>query len=232
MALLSCFNCSRHLNYGFFFFLITFNVLSDKCLTRGTKRKLSQPTLLQLNFCSRSKVKYQANSSDCTETTSVQTRDHSSVCDTIARLGNLDDLENHDQALCKLGSSTLCNTAFESAKLDDFTRYNDESPSSDTNKLAGCTENQMNEDKINDNCSYPSLLSEPEKCLHDMVESWNGDDLPELSLDTYIVGRRFGEETELELGGSILLSRDPENDKDPNAIKVNPHGFLLIDQFM
>nr|GME15065.1 fanconi-associated nuclease 1 homolog isoform X1 [Ipomoea batatas] len=196
----------------------TINLHLDKCLARGTKRKLSQRTLLQLNFCS--KVKYQANSSDCTETTSVQNRDHSSVCDTIPRLGDLDDLENHDQALCKLESSTPCNTAFESAKLDDFTRCIDESPSSDTDTLAGCTENQMNDDKINGNCSYPSLLSEHETCMHDMVESANGDDLSELSLDTYIVGRRFAEETELELGAGILLSRDPDNDKDPNAIKV------------
>lgn len=47
------------------------------------------------------------------------------------------------------------------------------------------------------------------------------DDIYGVILETFIVGRRFGDETELYLGASIHLSRDPDNVKDPNAIKVH-----------
>lgn len=47
------------------------------------------------------------------------------------------------------------------------------------------------------------------------------DDIFGLTLDTFIVGRRFGDEAELNLGMMITLQRDPNNVKDPNAIKVS-----------
>lgn len=39
-------------------------------------------------------------------------------------------------------------------------------------------------------------------------------------VDTFIVGRKFSDEKELELGMAISLFREPENVKDPSAIKV------------
>ena len=47
------------------------------------------------------------------------------------------------------------------------------------------------------------------------------DDLSGMILETFIVGRKFSDENELNLGASISLERDPTNVKDPNAIKVH-----------
>ncbi|VFQ92312.1 unnamed protein product [Cuscuta campestris] len=189
----------------------------DKCLSKGKKRKLSQRTLLQLNFCSSSKVKLQANES---ETSKDQGRNDFTILDTVHGLGGIDVVENHDGAVCKVESTAICNTALDLDQFDDVKRHDDDSHSSYTSMLEGCTENQMNGDKINENCIYHSLIPENEMLIEDNVESFDSDDLSELSLDTYIVGRKFGEEIELKHGARILLSRDRENVKDLNAIKV------------
>lgn len=45
-------------------------------------------------------------------------------------------------------------------------------------------------------------------------------ELNQLSLETFIVGRRFSKEKEILLGTNITLLRDPTNAKDCNAIRV------------
>ncbi|CAH9131498.1 unnamed protein product [Cuscuta epithymum] len=194
----------------------TINSHLDKCLDKGKKRKLLQRTLLELNFYSSSAVRIHAKESELTETAAVQTRDDVSVLETAHRL------ENPGVTVCQFESSKLRNTGLELAKLDDLRSYNDvdEIPSSYMSGLEACTEIQMNGDMINAKCICPSLPTEHEMSIDDNIESVGSDDLSELSLDTYIVARRFAEETELKLGASILLSRDPENVKDVNAIKV------------
>lgn len=47
------------------------------------------------------------------------------------------------------------------------------------------------------------------------------DDFSGMILETFIVGRKFSDEKELNLGASISLERDPTNVKDSNAIKVH-----------
>lgn len=40
------------------------------------------------------------------------------------------------------------------------------------------------------------------------------------AIETFIVGRKFSDVQDLEIGGDIFLLRHPENVKDRNAIKV------------
>lgn len=62
------------------------------------------------------------------------------------------------------------------------------------------------------------------------------DDISGMVLETFIVGRRFSNEKELNHGESIFLVRDPHNAKDPNAIEVHFHvaffNLSFIDKFL
>lgn len=46
------------------------------------------------------------------------------------------------------------------------------------------------------------------------------DNISGLNLETFIVGRKFSDKEELNIGTSISLLRDPDNVNDSNAIKV------------
>jgi Fanconi-associated nuclease 1 len=46
------------------------------------------------------------------------------------------------------------------------------------------------------------------------------DSTTSVAVETVIVGRRFRESIELQEGVGITVSRDPQNAKDPDAIKV------------
>lgn len=51
----------------------------------------------------------------------------------------------------------------------------------------------------------------------------NKDDKPSIfgvKLETFIVGRKYADQEEVCVGTIVSLLRDPENVKDPNAIKV------------
>lgn len=84
--------------------------------------------------------------------------------------------------------------------------------------IDGLPKKPINDDGINfevDSSSL-SLKNEEPKCDEDL----SVDDISGVILETFIVGRRFSDEKELNLGASISLLRDPDNVKDPNAIKV------------
>ncbi|PRQ38139.1 putative phosphodiesterase I [Rosa chinensis] len=131
----------------------TINSHLDECLSRGTKRKLTQRTLLELNFCPVSKIQ-------------------NFSCD----------------------SKQFGNDLFPAAR--DESRNQVDSPSRDP----------INKDEISEVPDFDVTITQ--------------DDIYGVILETFIVGRRFGDGTELYLGASIYLSRDPDNVKDPNAIKV------------
>lgn len=57
------------------------------------------------------------------------------------------------------------------------------------------------------------------------LDEANGDE----AIQTFIVGRKFSDIQDLEVGAKICLLRHPENIKDPNAIKVKPFlSFLCV----
>lgn len=62
------------------------------------------------------------------------------------------------------------------------------------------------------------ICCSPKNKISEMV--LGKDDLSGMILQTFIVGRKFSNEKELNLGERISLERDPTNVKDPNAIKV------------
>lgn len=84
-----------------------------------------------------------------------------------------------------------------------FSNLRDESQS----QVDSQSRDPINKDKINEVPDFDVTITQ--------------DDIYGVILETFIVGRRFGDETELYLGASIHLSRDPDNVKDPNAIKVH-----------
>ncbi|KAL3507167.1 hypothetical protein ACH5RR_032549 [Cinchona calisaya] len=169
---------------------------TDACLARGTKRKLSQRTLFQLNFCSRSKVQsihsIESNGAEVAEIVQSNS-DNSRILNTDNKFDETEDFEEY--------RSNQHELVLETNVVG-------------SNKFAG-------EEEINNEVDSPSMASEERVSEHDVQEDMdNDDDLSELSLQTFIVGRRFADQTELTPQSKIILSRDPENDKDPNAIKV------------
>lgn len=146
-------------------------LLADECLSRGTKRKLTQRTLLELNFCPVSKIQTCSYDSEQLEKDLFPAaHDESPVQDVSWRLSNL--------------------TAVEECQ----------------NQVDNLSRNPINKDEISDVPDFDVTITQ--------------DDIYGVTLETFIVGHRFGDETELYLGARIHLSRDPDNVKDPNAIKV------------
>ncbi|XP_047337703.1 fanconi-associated nuclease 1 homolog isoform X2 [Impatiens glandulifera] len=154
----------------------------DICLKRGTKRKLSQPTLLQLNFCSR-----------------LENGSHSSIKDIVDTKRSIANVECDTV----LESIVSCN-AMESSDMPSSSLSNDSlratAPSDNFSSNAECSVSLNNE------------IQDHKSAIKD------GDDI--LSLETFIVGRRFSNEVEPNTGETIKLLRDPHNVKDCNAIKV------------
>lgn len=177
-------------------------MISDDCLARGTKRKLSQRTLLQLNFCSRTTVKIHSTEAEYSETNVIQT-----IPDNNA------------------GHGTLSNFSDLGAEEYDYNRR--KSPKSSDNVMhtyvVGPAENIVHDVRINFKANSPPLFSEMSK--FDTAETV--DDIYEKSLATYIVARRFGDKVELNSGATISLLRDPDNAKDPDAIKVSFFNFHI-----
>lgn len=79
------------------------------------------------------------------------------------------------------------------------------------------------EGKSPDNCAADHSSSSPRSGLSETRAALSVDDILGAALDTFIVGRKFSSEKDVDLGATISLSRDPENPKDPNAIKVHSH---------
>lgn len=151
-------------------------MVSDVCLSRGTKRKLTQRTLLQLNFSPISKVKI--------------------VPDDLLKS---DNLSNESPVLGLLAVQDK--NEIESNTSEDV------------------TENLGINHKIDSKSSSTSSLSSNNEIPDNYKPSIFG-----VTLETFIVGRRYTYQGEICPGTTISLLRDPQNIKDSNAIKV--HLFL------
>ncbi|KAL3634543.1 hypothetical protein CASFOL_021597 [Castilleja foliolosa] len=77
-----------------------------------------------------------------------------------------------------------------------------------------------NQDDGDNKFASPSLLLGNEKCNYVKEECLEDCDISKMFISTSTVGRRFGSREELDSESRICLSRDPDNVKDPNAIKV------------
>ncbi|PSR98821.1 Fanconi-associated nuclease [Actinidia chinensis var. chinensis] len=167
----------------------------DTCLARGTKRKLRQCTLLQLNFCSQSKVDTHFCKSYQVGVNVVQTGCVDILSDTVHKLHGFIGAEESDTKKC----TTLLNSA--SVLSNDVS-----------------AENLTNGDGISYRVDSSSMLPENKMPKYEMAETV--DDICGALLKTFIVGRKFSDEVKLNCGARITLLRDPNNVKDYNAIKV------------
>ncbi|XWS13293.1 hypothetical protein CRYUN_Cryun36dG0025000 [Craigia yunnanensis] len=176
----------------------TINSHLDGCLSRGTKRKLTQRTLLQLNFgCSQSKVQISSGESEQLLTSDL----NKSPCDSE---------ENATRGFSKISPSE--------EKSHDQRRQLPYTESVKQIDMAGSTENPISNGRENIMVEFPALPTDNEEPRHRMDETV--DSISGMAMDTFIVGRRFSDEKDVNLGASISLQRDPDNIKDSNAIKV------------
>ncbi|PHU21265.1 hypothetical protein BC332_06372 [Capsicum chinense] len=211
----------------------------DKCLQRGTKRKLSQSTLFQLNFRTRPKVTASLAESDYTRTDVGQSADDGNYSDMGSEISSFGCPENNVQhesnsssvsltlttnrsKICT-GESSVGNGVNRMENLDDLVKFDDEcklmaGAKSTISGLEDSPQQQISDDRIDNIADSPLSLSEngTSKC----VEPLEDYDNSKILLDSFIVGRKFGADTELTIGTMLMLSRDSENVKDLNAIKV------------
>ncbi|CAA0829119.1 Fanconi-associated nuclease 1 homolog [Striga hermonthica] len=169
-------------------------MVSDDCLSRRSKRKFSQVTLLQLNF-SRSKVKI--------------------------RSGELADKQNQ-VFLNEPKRISTCGATQNSNELECCEEnYNElHSMSYSNNPSANCVEPLVAKDSSGDKLVSPPLLLGIETTSHVPEECLDDFDISKVFISTSIVGRRYRSAEVLDPESKICLCRDPENVKDPNAIKV------------
>ncbi|XP_055814033.1 fanconi-associated nuclease 1 homolog isoform X2 [Solanum dulcamara] len=205
----------------------------DKCLARGTKRKLSQCTLFQLKFCTRPKVTASSIESDLTRTEFSSSANDHNIYDLASEMRNSDGSNNKDESSSSSVSLTLttstCNIFTRNRvnrveNLDGLLEFDDERKLLSGEKsmqivgLEGFPQHQISDDRIDNITSSPLSLSKNRTPT--CVEPLEDDDNSKILLDTFIVGRKFADDTELIIGAMVMLSRDFENVKDSNAIKV------------
>ncbi|KAJ7008683.1 hypothetical protein NC653_007367 [Populus alba x Populus x berolinensis] len=216
----------------------------DACLTRGTKRKLTQRTLFQLNFCSQPMVCSRSSDVKKLGTGNVQEDaavgfDNSTAVDEIE--GNLGTLVPMGEAV--LGTSmdgspmkqklidddginsrvdsSLLNLRSEVTKCIEAVTVDDISGETALGTSAGGStmkQKLIDDDRINGQVD-PSLLNLRSEVMKS-IEAVPVGDISGVFLETFIVGRRFSVEKELNLGANICLLRETDNAKDPNAIQV------------
>lgn len=160
-------------------------MVADQCLAKGSKRKLSQLTLFQLNF-SKSKVRVHCSPSE--------------------------DKPSDSNGSCKLDSSNELNISEVESKHHLI--Y------SKSNASASCVENFIDKDNADNKLDSLSLPSQIDWHEYATKEYLDYCDISKVSIPTFIVGRRYGSREELHSESRVYLSRDPQNIKDSNAIKV------------
>ncbi|XP_043722626.1 fanconi-associated nuclease 1 homolog isoform X2 [Telopea speciosissima] len=170
----------------------------DTCLARGTKRKLTQRTLLESRFCSRSKDKVHSDdSSNLGSNSTHRDLENSPACNTSSTLPEFGatEADKRNQCLLPLDLSFNRETCIE--------------------VLVENLPKEGSFDKVDEPPPFSHDLE-----MHQLNMVSFKDNISGATLETFIVGRRFSDEVELKQGASISLSRDSNNPKDPNAIKV------------
>ncbi|PPS02822.1 hypothetical protein GOBAR_AA17843 [Gossypium barbadense] len=176
----------------------TINSHLDRCLSRRTKRKLTQRTLLELNFgCSQSKLQISSDESERLLSSDLR-KNCSDYEENVTRcFSKIDPREEKSHDQCRQLPHT------ESVKQID---------------VAGSAENPISDGRANTMVYFSALSTDNEESRNHMdgtVDSISG-----MAIDTFIVSRKFSDEKEVNLGANISLLRDPDNIKDSNAIKV------------
>ncbi|CAA6659803.1 unnamed protein product [Spirodela intermedia] len=166
----------------------------DSCLSRGSKRKVSQPTLLQLNFFSKPSNK------SCSKDSKIQCRsveEHDMDADNEEENPTSFDSEVASDHSCGVNLSVSDSVAYAHA--------------TNVNAVIGNADDKVN---ISSACCLPTInVDNIEKCSAGYSESVK-------VLETFIVGHRFHENIDLWPGASISIVREPENINDRHAIKV------------
>ncbi|WOL02516.1 fanconi-associated nuclease [Canna indica] len=174
----------------------------DACLTRGTKRKLTQCTLLQFQFSKQTR----------TEASPDGINDE--VVDIAHKEINCDNEYSSALVVREDFSGSRNRNICTSDSLDDSPRYIGSStqvlPSKST-LLEGTTSHKG----VGPGNSYICQIN-----MDGLNEQGNNDVNHLITFETCIVGRRFHENIELQQGARISMVRDPENAMDKNAIKV------------
>ncbi|KAJ1258223.1 hypothetical protein BS78_10G058700 [Paspalum vaginatum] len=184
------------------------NTHLDMCLARGTKRKLTQSTLLNFRFSKKVSAEPMANSLD-----------NEAEAENMKR--NNEDLSS-GQAFFSLDSGIGSSKA--GANISSPTCLNGSLGTSETISTYESSIAVLSnvKDAVNDgaveHCSSSMLPTMVTSCSIDACADM--DSSPVVAVDTVIVGRRFYENIELREDASITFLRDPQNAKDPDAIKV------------
>ncbi|XP_030507003.2 fanconi-associated nuclease 1 homolog isoform X1 [Cannabis sativa] len=170
----------------------------DMCLSSKSakKRKLTQRTLLQMNFCSQSESGHIGNDillASCDEN--------------IGRNDNhvLDNFKGVEENNSVLSNSVLRLKSASQIQIDDVSKNPNYGNNTDDAMIDRHSISVKNEASNTNNCCD----------VHTTL-----DDISGVVLETFIVGRKFSDEKEINDRAGILLQRDPHNVKDPNAIKV------------
>lgn len=216
----------------------------DACLTRGTKRKLTQRTLFQLNFCSqpmvcsRSSDVKKLGTGNVQEDAAVGFDNSTAVDENEGNLGTLVPMGEavlgtsmdgspmkqkliDDDGINSRVDSSLLNLRIEVTKCIEAVTVDDISGETALGTSAGGStmkQKLIDDDRINGQVD-PSLLNLRSEVMKS-IEAVPVGDISGVFLETFIVGRRFSVEKELNLGANICLLRETDNAKDPNAIQV------------
>ncbi|XP_020595998.1 fanconi-associated nuclease 1 homolog isoform X2 [Phalaenopsis equestris] len=183
---------------------LTLNSHLDACLARGKKRKLSQRTLLQLNFLSKSRTKtclIEANNPNVDECEKEFFEEKQ-----LSSCHHSDVVMLHEN--CERCESVEC--------LNHAPSYNSES-----SRLTSILE-LADEGAVKSKAVHPHFSS----TFSSIIRSPRSDSCKDkgtkhvYTLETLIVGRRFHEKIELRHVGKVYALREFQNFKDDNAIKV------------
>ncbi|KAJ6729158.1 FANCONI-ASSOCIATED NUCLEASE 1 [Salix viminalis] len=189
----------------------------DACLTRGTKRKLTQRTLFQLNFCSRPMVCIDENEGNLGTLVPMEEAVLGTSMDGSPVKQKLidDDRINSRVDPSRLNLRSEVTKCIEAVTVNDMSGETVSGTSADASTMK---QKLIDDDSINGRVD-PSLLNVRSEVTKSF-EAVPMDDISGVFLETFIVGRRFSVEKELNLGANICLLRETDNAKDPNAIQV------------
>ncbi|GAB2221999.1 hypothetical protein Droror1_Dr00013196 [Drosera rotundifolia] len=178
----------------------------DTCLPRGTKRKLTQRSLLQFNFSADGSRSSKASSARKASSPTSPGDDVVYKNDVpLASCSMVDRTESLASGLLVDYGGKECR--FLKPYGIDSIMHNDRDDSSKEHNVTN---------KADDVVSTTS----PKEKMKPLHEGELVDGITKTVLETYIVGRRFCNESEIKVGDAVSFLRDSDNDKDKNAIKV------------
>ncbi|KAI4976823.1 hypothetical protein ZWY2020_050430 [Hordeum vulgare] len=184
------------------------NTHLDICLSRGAKRKLTQSSLLDFRFSKK--------------TTVEPTPDIANNVGEAQNKGLMDEDVSTDGEFCSMNSDTGSPENSAAALLTgclDGSPGISEMHNTCTPSNAGLP-NMKNDENGDTDEKLSSCLLSTGTISVSIGACPDTDSSTTVAVDTVIVGRRFRESFELQEGMGIAVLRDPQNAKDPDAVKV------------